>query len=485
MRLTNVGFIIAALAIKAIAVPQCFAQLLDPIPEPIGKSTIQIELQPVASGLSAPNYLTTAPQDRGRLFVVDQAGSVRLIQNGQLSDTPFLNVSERLPQLGVRGTFDETDFDERGLLGLAFHPGFNDVNSAGHGKLYTYHSEPVGGAADFTVPLPADASFNHQSVISEWTVDATDLNRVDPNSRRELMRVDQPQFNHNAGMIDFGPDQFLYIAFGDGGQADDNAPGHGEIGNGQNPTNVLGSLLRIDVLGNNSINGQYGIPDDNPFVGQAGMLDEIFAYGFRNPFRFSFDDESSRLIVADVGQRNIEEVDIVTAGGNYGWRLKEGTFAFDFTTGDISEDVAGLPADLIDPVLQYDHDEGLSIIGGFVYRGREIPELEGKYVFGDFSTEFGNPRGRLLIGDLETGVIEELTIGLEGRELGLYVKGFGEDADGELHLLAGTNLGPFGSSGQVLRITPVPEPAAVLLTWIATLGLFLVARTRPSSSTRP
>jgi hypothetical protein len=181
-------------------------------------------------------------------------------------------------------------------------------------------------------------------------------------------------------------------------------------------------------------------------------VDEIYAYGFRNPWRFSFHPDTGDLIVGDVGQNDIEEIDIVHAGGNYGWNLKEGTFRFDSATGTVNDDMTALPAGLIDPAAQYDHDDGITVIGGFVYRGSAIPELWGRYVFGDFSSGFFLADGRLLYADLGTGLIQEFTIGVDDRNLGLYVKAFGQDADGELYLLAGTNLGPFGTGGMVLKI---------------------------------
>jgi glucose/arabinose dehydrogenase len=439
------------------------AQITNPVPTPIPASTTRVELATVATGLVAPNYLTPAPGDASRLFVVDQAGKLRVIQNGALAPDPFLDVASRLVPLGFFGTHDENDFDERGLLGLAFHPGYADPASPGHRKLYTYTSEPLAGPADFSVPLPAGKTFNHQSVIAEWGVDPTDPNRVDPTSRREVLRIDEPQFNHNGGMLDFGPDGNLYIALGDGGQANDVGDGHGPLGNGQDLETVLGKILRIDVNGRTSANGQYAVPPTNPYAGATPGVDEIFASGFRNPFRTSFDSATGDLIVADVGQNAIEEIDRVTLGGNYGWRWKEGTFRFLSDTGQISTDLTGLPPGLIDPIAQYDHDEGISIIGGFVYHGTAIPELAGKYVFGDFSRRFRAPEGRLLVADLSTGAIESLLLGPEGRELGLFVKGFGQGPDGELYLLAGKNLGPFGSGGNVYRITAVPEPTSVAL----------------------
>jgi len=443
-----------------VEVPLVPVALDDPIPEPIEKGTISIELETIASGLTAPVYLTHAGDGTDRLFVVDQPGKIWIIENGQLLNTPFLDVTGRVYMPGFFGSQDVNDFDERGLLGLVFHPGFTHPASGGYQKIYTYTSETVDGPADFTTgPLPEGASFDHQSVITEWTVDASSPNIIDTTTRREIMRIDEPQFNHNAGMLEFGPDGYLYISVGDGGEGNDVGDGHGATGNGQNKNTVHGSILRIDPLDPAampgmfnpiSANGKYCVPADNPFVGVDG-IDEIYAYGLRNPWRFSFDSERG-LIVADVGQNKIEEIDIIQAGGNYGWNLKEGTFRFDPDAGTGGEDLSGLPLDLIDPVAQYDHDEGISVTGGFVYRGSAIPELWGKYVFGDFSMSFFTGSGRLFCADLDTGLIEELIIGADDRDPGLFVKAFGQDSSGELYLLAGTNLGPFGSSGLVLKI---------------------------------
>lgn len=202
----------------------------------------------------------------------------------------------------------------------------------------------------------------------------------------------------------------LYIALGDGGSADDQGEGHVPDGNGQTPNNILGNVLRIDPLGNNSRNGEYGVPEDNPFFtpgdgpfgGEAGcddddVCDEILAWGFRNPFRMSFDMKRGDLYAADVGQNDIEEIDVVLAGGNYGWPIKEGSFCFDPNGDDrgfVTDESCGT-SELIDPVAEYDHDEGIAVVGGFEYRGRDIRSLRGRYVFGDFARNFGGNNGRL------------------------------------------------------------------------------------------
>jgi MYXO-CTERM domain-containing protein len=297
---------------------------------------------------------------------------------------------------------------------------------------------------------------------------------VDPSTRRELFRYDDPNFNHNGGPFHFGPDGFLYMGIGDGGAGNDTGVGHNPtIGNAQDLTRIMGKMIRIDPL-NRTGARPYAIPAGNPFAGGAGgALPEIYAYGFRNPFRFSFAPNGD-LLVADVGQRSIEELDRVVAGGNYGWRYKEGPYKFDPATGNISADTTGLPPGLIDPIVHYDRDEGISIIGGFVYRGTRIPELVGKYVFGDFSDGFNPANGRLFYADLATGEIREFLLGPSDSPLGLYVKGMGEDNAGEIYLLASPTSSPTGTSGQVFLI--VPEPSALALAGAA--GLLLLRRRR-------
>jgi glucose/arabinose dehydrogenase len=431
-----------SLALATVAGAQ--QQILNPIETPIPKGPVQIELESIATGLTSPVLLAPAPDKSDRLFIVDQAGQIRIVQGGKLLPEPFLDVIDRLAKL-------DTKFDERGLLGLAFDPAFNDSKSAGHRRLFVYVSEKLdpSGKSDFPDPhLKPNEKPNHQTVIASWKVSAENPNRVDPASRQEILRLDQPQFNHDGGMIEFGPDGFLYIALGDGGGANDLGPGHNpEIGNSQDTNVLLGKMLRIDVNGKDAANGKYGIPTDNPYV-KGGGLKEIYAIGLRNPYRFSFDGNT--LWVGDVGQNRLEWVHRVELGKNYGWRLKEGTFKF-HKTGLIEKDTSGLPAGLIDPVLQYDHDEGTSVIGGYVYRGTKRPDLVGKYVFGDYDSPKPS-QGRLFYGDLSTKEIREFKIGAEGRELGFLLKGMGRDNEGEIYALGSTNIGPTGTTGVVMKI---------------------------------
>jgi glucose/arabinose dehydrogenase len=451
---------------------------------------------PEALNLTAPLKGVTAPGHPNQLFIVDQVGRIVAVDLNTGAKTVFLDVGPTGRDLLVTlGVFFGPDcpageptsgpsFDERGLLGLAFHPDF-----AANGRFYTYTSEPGPGAPTFPTTLPSGTPPDHQNVISEWTAaDPADLTKGVTGDRRVLMRVDWPQFNHDGGDLAFGPDGLLYISMGDGGGADDRdgqlfdvpgtcggqAPmvGHGE-GNAQNLTNPLGKIHRIDVNGTNSANGQYGIPGDNPFVGTGGgTLEEIFAFGFRNPYRFSFDAITGKLFVGDVGQNDIEEVDVVDSGGNYGWAVKEGTLFFNHN-GDAPGFATPLPPgplppDLIDPITQYDtHHEGHSVIGGFVYHGSRLAELVGRYIFGDFSLLFKFPSGPHDYGRLfhlapdgekvnNLLAISQFHIA-GGNAISLALQGFGQDAFGEVYALGNVSGLPFGTQGAVLRLAPTED----------------------------
>lgn len=422
-----------------------------PLAERVKPGSITIELEEMSSGLFAPVMLTHAGDGSDRLFVVDQAGMIRIIDaGGQLLEEPFLDLRDRMVAL-------HPPFDERGLLGLAFHPDY-----ANNGRFFVRYSEPREGAPDEPCSHPNNFIPGcHTSVLSEFRASNLNPDRANPDSETVLLRVDQPEANHNAGHLAFGPDGMLYVSFGDGGGQHDGLGSeelpHGPTGHGQNLDTLLGTLLRLDV--GTGIDPPFTVPPDNPFVGVDGD-DRIYAYGFRNPYRFSFDREgTNELIVADVGQNLLEELDIIEPGGNYGWVLKEGSACFD---PEVPE--TPLPAcddaDLIDPFAEYGHDDGLAIIGGYVYRGDLVPELEGHYVFGDFSLSFGGPDlGRLFYLDFEGDRSEIFEFSLTtGEPLGLFLLGFGEDEDGELYVLTSATGGPLGQDGQVFRIrSSLPE----------------------------
>ena len=451
---------------------------------------IAIRLQPIATGLSAPLYGINPPEDPSRLFVLEQNGLVLVKQLGSPAPPAVaLDLMSRVQPPLNPGNAN----DERGLLGLAFHPGFSDETSPGYRSLYTYHSEPIptGTTPTYLVPPIEGAMNNYKNVIAEWKVSATDPNVIDPLSRREIISFGKNAGNHNGGTVAFGPDGYLYLALGDGGNANDDGPGHLEPnGNAQDLTTPLGKMIRIDPLDLSltmsspdaaSANGQYRIPASNPFDG-PGEVPEMYAIGLRNPYRFSFDTATGDLILADVGQNNIEEIDRIEIGGNYGWPIKEGTFRFNrlaspgpppVTAGSIGANTPGDPAGLIDPILgttgylQYDHGDGISVTGGFVYRGTAIPELVGKYVFGDLALRNEPPRvdGRLFYADLETGEIKEFMLPQFSTGIlpdGLTVHGFGQDANGELYAMV-TNTPSNGDGGIVYKLVPIPEPSAAML----------------------
>lgn len=454
---------------------------------PVRTGGVKIGLEKVTDGLVAPLKAIPAPGHAGHLFVIDQPGQLVSLNLATGRKVTILDVANRLVPLGVGGP---NRFDERGFLGTAFHADF-----ARNGLLYTYTSELVTAPPSFPSTVPAGVAPNHQNVVAEWHVadPANPEALVDLASRRELIRIDWPQFNHNGGDITFGPNGLLYIPTGDGGGGDDQGVGH-NAGNAQNPANPLGKVLRIDVNGRDSTNGQYGIPPQNLFAGRPGLVAEIFAYGFRNPWRMSFDKLTGKLYVGDVGQNDIEEVSIVVNGGNYGWNYKEGSLFFNpnGTAPGFSgrEPFGDVPPGLQDPIAQYDtHHEGHSVIGGYVYRGHRVPQLRGRYVFGEFSRLFNSPSGpnnygRILYlshdsrDDVDVAhhdgrrdnlrqVIEVRGFPEAATRLGLSdpnrppaafpqtlaVLGMAQDSRGELYVTGNINGIPFGTNGVILRIT--------------------------------
>lgn len=417
-----------------------------------------LDLVLVADGMVSPVGLTEAPNDSGWLYVVDQVGQVWIInEDGERLEQPFLDVSDRMVSLN-------SNYDERGLLGLAFHPDY-----ATNGRLFLYYTAPprAGGPAE-------GESWNNTSRISEFTVSGTDPAMVNMGSERIILEVDQPQGNHEGGTIAFGPDGFLYISIGDGGNKNDIGAGHvedwydvNEGGNGQDiEANLLGDILRIDVDGA----APYAIPTDNPFVGQPGM-DEIYAYGFRNPFRFSFDmGGSNQLLAGDAGQGLYEEINLVESGGNYGWNVKEGTICFDASNNenilDSCPDVDIFGNELLDPVIEIPNSSNpfgngitVTIIGGYVYRGSDVPELNGRYIFGSFSSDF-EPKGEVFVAT-PSGAgpwgYETLDFASFTNNIGNFVKGFGQDMNGEVYVTASEALGPTGNSGKIFKLAMVEQ----------------------------
>ena len=359
-------------------------------------SPSDIKLQLITDQLTHPTAFATTSTLPNRLFVCEQEGRIRIVENGKLLATPFLDISGEI--------IKKAGYEERGLLGMAFHP-----NYAQNGKFYLYCSVPV---------VPAIKGIDHRSQVREYVVSKTNPLLAEKASLYKVIEFDEPQSNHNGGDLKFGPDGLLYISAGDGGGQNDQ---HGEYGNAQNLSNVLGKILRIDIN-----QRPYTIPGDNPFVGKVdghgqGAHAEIYAYGFRNPWRISFDRKTGQLFTGDVGQDTYEEVDIVTKGGNYGWRPFEGMHAY--RPNDPQ------PSNPITPIMEYPHQEGLSITGGFVYRGKALPQLTGNYIFADWT----GPVWRLSPTENNAWVRRKLSI---SQPMGYWhIYSFGEDTAGELYLL--------------------------------------------------
>jgi glucose/arabinose dehydrogenase len=343
------------------------------------------------NGLERPIAIAEPQDGSGRLFIVEQPGVIRIYQGGTLLSPPFLDIR---PRVGSQG-------NEQGLLGLAFHPAY-----AQNGLFYVNYTD-----------------LNGDSVIARFSVSGSDANRADEDSEQQILFISQPYGNHNGGSVVFGPDGYLYLGLGDGGSAGD------PQGNGQSLNTFLGKILRIDIDNGNP----YAIPAGNAF--SAAAQAEIWAYGLRNPWRFSFDRQNGDVYIADVGQNAWEEVNFLpagsSAGANFGWVFREGMHPYEGNPPD--------GAALIDPVAEYNHGQGCSVTGGYVYRGEALPAWKGIYLYGDFCSGIiwglaRNPDG---------GWMNQVLF-----ESGLNISSFGEDVAGELYL---TDL-----NGGIYRLSAKP-----------------------------
>jgi glucose/arabinose dehydrogenase len=418
-------------------------------PSPAVAGDARVTLIEVASNFTAPSVLV--PLDPGRMLLCEQPGDI-LIMTKDGKSQPFFDVRGRMTQL-------KAGFDERGLLGLALHPKFKD-----NGRFYLCYSAPKRAGAP--------EAWDHTMHISEFKVKAANKNEGDPASERVLLQIDEPYFNHNGGRIAFGSDGFLYIGVGDGGHKNDinmkeGDQARGPHGNGQDVNVLLAKILRIDV--DKAEGGRnYAIPSDNPFA-KGGGRPEIFAWGIRNPWGISFDRGGKHeLFACDIGQSRWEEINLIVKGGNYGWNLKEGKEWF-----NPKRELAPLDAPyfdpgnakFIDPIIAYGNlagypqdGKGRSVTGGYVYRGKALPELVGKYVFADWSRNMGRPEGVLLIatrpasgsGEWKLEQIEPASH--PGQNMGIYVWAFGEDDEGELYLLTNATSTVVGKTGKVWKL---------------------------------
>jgi len=346
-----------------------------------------------ASGFTSPLGLEMPNDGSNRFFVVEQAGIIKILHlDGAVAAQNFLDITAKVTAGG-----------ELGLLGVTFHPDF-----AANGRFFVNYTRTSGGQI--------------QTVIAEYLVSA-DPNVADPNSERILLIEDQPFPNHKAGQLAFGPDGFLYFGLGDGGSEGD------PLGNGQQLGTLLGKVLRIDV-DHQDPGLQYAIPADNPFATSSTALHEIWAYGLRNPWRFSFERGTGRLFSADVGQDRFEEVDIIEKGGNFGWDVMEAGHYFNPSVGC---DTSGK----ILPIAEYSHNEGSAVIGGYVYKGSQIPALSNLYIFGDLSS--GN------VWSLREGPPGTFTRTLL-LKVSFEVSSFGQDQAGEIYIVDYAN-------GNVLKLS--------------------------------
>lgn len=428
---------------------------------------LAIRLESVATGLSAPLGLTEPDDGTGRRFIIDQPGRVHILDEGGMSSEPFLDISDRIVELNP-------EYDERGLLGLAFHPGYAD-----NGRFFVYYSAEAR--------QDAPEGWDHTSHISEFKV-SDDPDRADPDSERIILSVDQPYSNHNGGQIGFGHDGYLYIPLGDGGNGGDvdasgDDLGRPENGNAQTIETVLGSILRIDVD-----NGDpYAIPEDNVFAGDTAGADEIWAYGFRNPYGMSFDLETGDMYVAEAGQARFEEIDLVEPGGNHGWNIREGTHCFnpdDFLNPPAECPDTGLQGEpLVDPIIEYERgpESGSVVVPGVRYRGDDLPSLEGKVLFADYASIRFLPTGVLYAATARSDglwPIERVSVAAspdQPAELERFVLGVYQDLDGDMYLMTSQQGGPSGTTGEVFAIVGAEATGGVEWLWVvAAAGIALV-----------
>ncbi|MEO8612191.1 MAG: PQQ-dependent sugar dehydrogenase [Chloroflexota bacterium] len=341
------------------------------------------QLVEVASDLTRPVFLTHAGDGSGRMFIVEQGGKIRVMNDGKLLETPFLDVSKIVAR----------DANERGLLGLAFHPDYKQ-----NGQFFIDYTDTQGDTS-----------------IARYIVSTDNPDVAASDSGEVILHIHQPYANHNGGDIMFGPDGYLYIGMGDGGSGGD------PQGNGQNPAALLAKILRIDVNGTDG-DKLYAIPADNPYVNNAALAPEVWAMGVRNPWRYSFDRQTGDLYIGDVGQNQYEEVDFQPAdskgGENFGWNIMEGLHQY---SG------AAVPDGLTSPFFEYSHsDGGCSVTGGYVYRGEALPDLQGVYLFGDYCSGNVWASYRDAAGAWQTNLFMQTQF---------QISSFGEDESGEVYLI--------------------------------------------------
>lgn len=381
------------------------------------KESLSIKVKIVADGILGPVAMDCPKDGSGRLFICEQNGKIKIIKNQKVNAVPFLDLGSKVDKGNMF-------YSEKGLLGIAFHPNYKT-----NGRFFIYYSaaSKVKGS-------------EHKSILAEYKV-SSNSDIANPGSEKILMEIEQPQMNHNGGQLAFGPDGYLYIGLGDGGGAGDE---HGSIGNGQDLNTLLGKILRININNlptQSTSRKNYSIPFDNPFINNKNIKPEIWAYGLRNPWRFSFDKKKGKLFCADVGQDKWEEIDLIEKGKNYGWRIMEGNHCYE-------PEVNCNQSRLTLPIAEYNHQTGICVTGGYVYRGNAIKYLQGKYIFGDWKGKLFYLEENIKGWDMKDLILADKN----NNDLGLNINSFGEDENAEVYILAQKNTGTVSANGVVLII---------------------------------
>ncbi len=372
--------------------------------------SLVFQLDKVTDSLYGPVALENAHDGSGRIFIGQQAGRIMILKNGKLLKEPFLDINSLLVPM-------ENKYMDVGLLGFAFHPDYKN-----NGRFFVHYS------------APSKKGSNNKSVLAEFKVDPNDPDKASP-QKKILLEVEQPEENHNGGNMVFDKKGYLYIGFGDGGGQGD---AHGNPGNGQNLHQLLSKIIRIDV----DHGDPYTIPKDNPFVGKDGR-DEIWCYGMRMPWRLSFDEKTGELFCGDVGQDHYEEVDIIEKGKNYGWRAMEGFHIYDSA-------LYARGGDFVPPLIEYPHTEGVSVIGGYIYRGSQYAAMEGKYIFGDWASRI------FYMDKNEKQQWVKHNCKFEGRadtaQFDFTINSFGTDEKGEIYMVTQNKVGAISPTGVIYKI---------------------------------
>lgn len=471
------GWVTAATNIKRTKDGTCITSLLPPaipasanasidLASPKGPpSQLQIDqtnlvysLQQIAVGFDQTVQVVSAPNISGHVFVVERTGKIVRVDLSTGQKTVLLDDSSKLVSAS-------SNTEGLGLLGLAFHPNFS-VN----GLFYTFQSRPLSGVSpDFTT-MPTGLSGTHKSVIVEHNT--PDLLGSVSNETKELLSIEQPNLNNNGGSLIFGQDGYLYIGLGDGGNLNDRGLGHGDYGNAQNTKNVLGSILRVDVNGTNSANSKYGIPSDNPFVGNANAIDEIFAYGVRNPKHASLNSSNGEVFFGDVGQASRLEINKIVSGANFAWSWKDGDDYFYSITGSnyLSDGApAGIPENMADPMLTYNHSATVSPSVGLLYQGSALVGLQNQYLFFDKkNTNLSCGSSRIIASELSTQTAKALRL---ATEIPGHITAIGQDNSNDVYVV--TN-GASSQQSALFKLVLGQQPVTGLAAQCSTKDSFCV-----------